>query len=387
MLLVLLLDAAQDRDRVLDGGLGHEDRLEAPGERRVLLHVLAVLVERGGADAVQLAAGERGLQEVRGVHGPVRLAGADERVHLVDEQDDAALGRLHLGEHALQALLELAAVLRARDQRAHVEGEEGLVAQRFRHVAVDDPQRQPLHDGGLADPGLADQHGVVLGAPGQDLDRAADLLVAPDHGVELALARRLGEVAGVLLQRVVGVLRAGVVGRAALAERVDGRVQRGGGDARGGERAARLGVLLHGEREEKALHGHVGIARLLGGLLGGVEQAHELARRLRGRRVARDLGLLGHPGLGLGERHAGLPAGTVDQARAQALGVVEEDLEQVAGLELGVSLAHREVLRRLHEAAGALGVLLEIHIRPPSDLTPSERRARTEEDCSAVFAD
>ena len=39
-------------------GLADVDRLEAALERGVLLDVLAVLVERGGADAAQLAAGE-----------------------------------------------------------------------------------------------------------------------------------------------------------------------------------------------------------------------------------------------------------------------------------------------------------------------------------------
>ena len=70
-----------------------EHRLEAPRERRVLLDVLAVLVERGGADAVQLAARQRRLQHVGGVHRAFGLAGADQRVHLVDEQDDLALRR------------------------------------------------------------------------------------------------------------------------------------------------------------------------------------------------------------------------------------------------------------------------------------------------------
>jgi hypothetical protein len=50
MKLVALLEAAQDRDRVLDRGLADEHRLEAALERGVLLDVLAVLVERGGAD-------------------------------------------------------------------------------------------------------------------------------------------------------------------------------------------------------------------------------------------------------------------------------------------------------------------------------------------------
>ena len=56
VLLVLVLQAAQDRDGVLDARLVDEHRLEAPRQRRILLDMLLVFVERGGADAVQLAA-------------------------------------------------------------------------------------------------------------------------------------------------------------------------------------------------------------------------------------------------------------------------------------------------------------------------------------------
>ena len=69
--------------------------------------------------------------------------------------------------------------------------------------------RQPLDDGRLADARLADQHGIVLGAARQHLDRAADLLVAADDRIELALRGGLGQVAGIFLQRVVGLLGAG----------------------------------------------------------------------------------------------------------------------------------------------------------------------------------
>ena len=67
-------------------------RLEAALERRVLLDVLAVLVERRGADAVQLAAGEHRLEHVAGVHRALGRAGADDGVQLVDEEEDPALG-------------------------------------------------------------------------------------------------------------------------------------------------------------------------------------------------------------------------------------------------------------------------------------------------------
>ena len=125
---VLLLQAAQDRDRVRHLRLGHEHRLEATRERRVLLDMLAIFIERRRADAMQFAARQRRFEQVRRVHRAVRLAGADERVHLVDEQDDAACRRRDLAEHGLQPLLELAAIFRAGDERAHVEREQLLVA-------------------------------------------------------------------------------------------------------------------------------------------------------------------------------------------------------------------------------------------------------------------
>ena len=83
--LVALLQAAQDRDRVLDRRLAHEHLLEPALERGVLLDVLAVLVERGRADHAQLAAGEHRLDHVAGVDRALGAARADDRVQLVDE--------------------------------------------------------------------------------------------------------------------------------------------------------------------------------------------------------------------------------------------------------------------------------------------------------------
>ena len=102
------------------------------------------------------------------------------------------------GEHRLQPLLELAAVLRAREERADVERQDALVLQALGHVAGDDALREPLGDRRLADAGLADQDRVVLRAPREHLDHAADLVVAADHGIELPALRGLGEVAPVL---------------------------------------------------------------------------------------------------------------------------------------------------------------------------------------------
>ena len=223
VLLVALAQAAQDRDRVLDRRLADEDRLEAALQRGVLFDVLAILVERGGADAVQLAARQHRLEHVRGVHRAFGRARADDGVQLVDEQDDLPVGLGDLLEDRLEALFELAAILGAGDQRAQVERDDALVFQAFGHVAAHDALGQALDDGRLADARLADQHRVVLGAPRQHLDDAADLLVAADDRVELACARQSGQVAAVLLQRLVGrlgVLRGDALAAAHLLQRL-----------------------------------------------------------------------------------------------------------------------------------------------------------------------
>ena len=52
--------------------------------------VLAVLGESGGANDLNLAPAQGGLENVGGVHGALGVAGAHDVVHLVDDQDDVA---------------------------------------------------------------------------------------------------------------------------------------------------------------------------------------------------------------------------------------------------------------------------------------------------------
>jgi hypothetical protein len=201
MRLVAVAQPLEDLDRLFDRRLADHHRLEAPLERRVFLDVLAELVERRRADALQLAARQRRLDDVRGVDRAFGGAGADQRVQLVDEEDDLAGGAADLVHHALHALFELAAVLRPRDQTGEVERDDALVAQRLRNLVLDDALSEPSAIAVLPTPGLPDQRRVVLRAPAQDLDDALDLGRAADDRVELVLAGELGEVAAVRVER------------------------------------------------------------------------------------------------------------------------------------------------------------------------------------------
>ena len=77
----------------------------------------------------------------------------------------AVPGAFQLFDNLLQPLLELAAVLRARNQRADVQRDEPLVEQHLRHFTARDPLRHRLDDRCLADARLTDEHGIVFRAP------------------------------------------------------------------------------------------------------------------------------------------------------------------------------------------------------------------------------
>ena len=245
--LVGLAQAAQDLDGLLDARLLDRDGREAARQGAVALD-LAVLGERGGADHAQLAACEQRLEHVGGVHRALRVARAEDRVQLVDEEDHAALGLDDLGEDLLQAILELAAELRAGDHAGEVERDEPRAEQRVGHVALGDAERQALDDRGLADAGLADEHGVVLAPAGEDLDGLLDLVRAPDHGIDPACRRLGGQVAAELVERRglgLGLLRSGALGAEARGHAALGRHQ-----------AGRAGFADHGRATLYAVGGH-----------------------------------------------------------------------------------------------------------------------------------
>ena len=199
---VALAQAAQNTDGVLDVGLADIDDLEAAFERGILLDVLPIFVKSCRAYSVQAAAGERGLQHVAGVHRSFGRAGADQSMEFVDEEDNFAVGVFDLLQKSFKPIFELAAILCAGNHAGEVESDDALVLKYLGDVTVDDAAREAFDDGGFADARFADQDGVVLRSAREHLDHAANLLVAADDGIELALAREVGQVFSVLLQRL-----------------------------------------------------------------------------------------------------------------------------------------------------------------------------------------
>ena len=171
--------------------------------------MVSILIERRRTNHAQLTSGEHRLDHVAGIHRAFGTTCADERVDLIDEGDDVTLCVGDLLQHRLQSLFELTAILRAREHRRKIERDQALTLQSLGDVAVVDASCESFDNGRFAHSRFADENGIVLRATRQHLDHAANLLVATDDRVDLAVACTRRQVHAVLLQRLelaLGVL-------------------------------------------------------------------------------------------------------------------------------------------------------------------------------------
>ena len=191
---------AQDLERLSGRELPYRDLLEPSLQRRVPENPALVLLVRRGTEHPELATGERGLEHVRRVHRrTTRTALPDQVVHLVDEQQYVARGTC-FGDQRAQPLLVLAAIRRPCQQADGVQRQQTQIAQRDRHAPLRNAHGEPLRDGGLADPGLANERGIVLSLAEQDVDGAGDLLVATPNDLESAGACVVSEISRETIQ-------------------------------------------------------------------------------------------------------------------------------------------------------------------------------------------
>src|SRR5699024_10130929 len=198
--LIALLQTPQYGNGIFHIRLGNLHFLEAAFERRILFDIFTVFIERRGTDAVQFTPGEHRFQHVPRVHCALCLAGADEHVDLIYEEDDTAVGFLNLFEDGLQPLLELTAVFRSGHKCRQVQFKNRLVPETVGHIPPHDALCEPLDDRRLADGGFADQNRVVLPVPAQYADGVAYFLIPSDDRINVAVTHFFDEVAPVFFQ-------------------------------------------------------------------------------------------------------------------------------------------------------------------------------------------
>ncbi len=170
-------------------------RLEAARQRGVLLEVLLVFRPGRRRDRAQLAARQGRLEEIGGIVLAGLAAGADQRVGLVDEEDDRLGAALDLVDDRLEAILEFAFHAGAGLQKSEIEGAYRYVAQSRWNIAGRHAQREAFDDSRLAHARFAGEDGIVLPATREDVDHLPDFGIATEDGIDLSslgLRREIG---------------------------------------------------------------------------------------------------------------------------------------------------------------------------------------------------
>ena len=204
-------------------------------------------------------------------------------MQLINEEDDFAVAGGHFLDEGFESFLEFAAVFGTGQHGADVQAHQALALHAFRYVAVHNAAGQAFRNGGLAYAGLTNEYGVILGAAGKNLQHPANLCIAANDRVNLALTGAGGQVGAVFLQGLVFLLRV-LVGDALVTTHILQGLQvpslaQAAVLQNGGEGAIRLENAQH-----EVLHAQEVIAHGFALLLRGVQHAVQLrpdARALR----------------------------------------------------------------------------------------------------------
>ena len=160
--LIAFLQTTQNRYRIFHRRFVYHDRLETTLQCRVFLNILTVFIQCGGTDTVQFAPRQHRLQHIAGIQRSISLTGSNNRMQLINKQDDLSVAVLHIIQYSFQTLLKFAPVLRSGNQRTHIQRKNLFILQAFRYIAPDNTLCQSFCHRSFANTGFTDQHRIIL---------------------------------------------------------------------------------------------------------------------------------------------------------------------------------------------------------------------------------
>ena len=182
-------DGADHRDGLVRSRLVDIDRLEPAGECRILFEILAIFGMGRRRDRPQPPLASAGLSRFAASPvpawppAPIKVC-ASSMNRMIGLGLDSTSSITPRRRFSNSPFMLAPACIRPMSSARRV-----TPLQRGRHVAVDDSLGEAFDHRRLADAGFADEDGVVLPPPQQDIDDLPDLVVTTDDRVDLALAR------------------------------------------------------------------------------------------------------------------------------------------------------------------------------------------------------
>ena len=232
------------------------------------------------------------------------------------------------------------------------------------HFAVDDALRQAFDNRGLAHARLADQHRIVLGAAGQDLNGAANLVIATDHRVELALLGARGQINGVFFQGLPLILGILIRDLLAAAHGLDALLDQGPAGAGLAQQRAQFALVLQ-RRQHEQLGADVAVLALLGEFVAEIEQTRQGVGNLHIAAGALDARQTVERFAKLGAQQIDVDIGLGEQGPHRAAVLIEQCCQHMHRLDELVIAAHRQALSVAQSQLKLAGQFVHTHACVP----------------------
>ena len=147
------------------------------------------------------------FQHISGIHSAVRLSCSDDRMQLIDKQNNLSVTVFHFFKNCFQSFLKLAPILCSCNERSHIKRKDRLIFQTFRNVATDDPLGKSFYNRCFSDSRLSDKHRIIFRLTGKNTDHISDLLITADHRIKFLIPRPFYQILSVLVQRIIRCFR------------------------------------------------------------------------------------------------------------------------------------------------------------------------------------
>ena len=211
MNFVLFFKASKNRNGILDTWLIDQHLLETPLKSRILFDVLTVFVKCRGTNTMELSSRQSRLQHIASIHRAIGLTRTDHGMELIDKKNDLPFKLGHLGQQCFHALFKFTTKLGACNQGRHIKRQQPLPFDPFRDFSVDNPKRKTLHNGGLANTRLANEHRVIFGSALKHLNGPSNFIIPANDRIQLALFGSLSKVNRVFLERSTLLFDVGII--------------------------------------------------------------------------------------------------------------------------------------------------------------------------------
>ena len=121
-------------------------------------------------------------------------------MEFINEQYNLTIRATYFLHHPLHTFFEFTTILGTRDQPRHVESNNTLVGEDFRHIAFNNPHRQAFGNRGLTNTWLTNENRIVLGSPGKNLYNTLNFRTTADNWIQFVFLGHHGVIASVFIQ-------------------------------------------------------------------------------------------------------------------------------------------------------------------------------------------